>query len=632
MMDEKLKDWNTFVEECGRLLVNESSRGIATREAAMPLLSVFLGEGADRHADVVRDVYQKCWHNAALLHDLTTEQYLPQSEDELAAENAEDEIYDMLSQKVELANKSQVMIAYYWDVADERYDEFKKQLEESLTLPQNTEPLSVIFAVCRDTARESRRILRRRRPDLIQWAREHHFALVLLSDNTYSGILDDESIWQAYQIAADIALMACSYYPQGSWKHSAADPGMDLRFRLQNGGLYGTAYCRVARDTDTIARVTLATALQTYKSMIERPAADGNTSIEDKISGGKGYQSIFHKFFEEHMTGLFPAENELEFLRYLPCVPQVAAPSGATGLFDMFRRNAAVVSSAPNAAYGEVCRDVQEELYQCDYLQPAVRWMESTEGKVQIGDWARRSISRSIGFEDIRSRLGTEATNLKKRAGKPDEWKREININGTTQEEVLHREFLDRCFCQCCQVLAAQLADEMLQMTNSVSGFELTVNDALNALPVTTIDPMTLNAYRSLTNSVLTENPEILREGIHPGDMASLQSDLSEAFAQIVQKKPAYRFNLQQELAFLQAQNNSPAAATDPLTALFAKDLKDCVYLQMTAAPENGSMYCLVNTTAVQADTDNVGEVFSTGQSDSIERLMLYPVDENMLL
>ena len=111
MMDEKLKDWNTFVEECGRLLVNESSRGIATLEAAMPLLSVFLGEGADRHADVVRDVYQKCWHNADLLHDLTTEQYLPQSEDELAAENAEDEIYDMLSQKVELVNKSQVMIA-----------------------------------------------------------------------------------------------------------------------------------------------------------------------------------------------------------------------------------------------------------------------------------------------------------------------------------------------------------------------------------------------------------------------------------------------------------------------------------------------------------------------------------------
>ena len=627
-MNDMTKDWNTFVRDCSRFLVNESGSSMATREAAIPLLSVFLGEEADKHADVVREAYRRCWSNAALLHDLTTSEYLPANGDERAAENAEDEIMDMLSQRVELADKSQTMIAYYWDVADDRYDEFKKQLEEQINLPRNTSPFSVIFAICRETTKETRRILRRRKPDLIEWAKEHGFALVLLSDNTYSGILDEECIWQAYQIAADIVLVACSYYEQGSWKGGAADPGTTLRFQLKNGGLYGTAYCRVARDTNAIARVTLATALQSYKDMIERPAEDSNVSVEDKISGGKGYQSLFHKFFDEQMTKLFPAENDLEFLQYLPCVPQAAAPAAGKGFFSALRSKVGAASSAPDTTwYAEASREVREEVYFCDYLQPAIRWMKSEEGAKQVEDWADRSISRSLSFDDIRRRLAAEADKLEKRAGEPDEWKPDANINGATQEEVLHREFADRCFCQCCQLLAAKLAEEMKKMAGSVSGFQLTVASAVNALPLTMVDPLKQKAYKDLTKSVLAENPEILREGIHPGNMALLQKDLESVLAQIIQKRPEYRCNLQQELIFLKESSQ-----TDPLAALFAQDLKDCVYLQMTATPANGSMYCLIDTTAVKADTTGVGEIFSTGQSDSIERLMIYPVDDKQLL
>lgn len=155
----------------------------------------------------------------------------------------------MISTNAQIRNR-QVSIVYYWDLLDDHYEEIKELVTNAknpLELPRTVECNKLVFAICRQSVRGGCRKLRRRlfgseenvEQGFLDWAAENKLSVVLLSDDTCGGILGEENMWQDYQIAADTAVIANSYYTPESWEGALTDPGTAMKMRC------GTVRCSV---------------------------------------------------------------------------------------------------------------------------------------------------------------------------------------------------------------------------------------------------------------------------------------------------------------------------------------------------------------------------------------------------
>lgn len=641
-------DWHTFVRQCGYLLDNEKNETLASREAGNPVLSFFLGEKAEEQKEFVQKVYKKYWHNVEQLRVLTASELLAEPDDEARAVMIEDKIFEMISTNAQIRNR-QVSIVYYWDLLDGHYEEIKELVTNAknpLELPRTVECNKLVFAICRQSVRGGCRKLRRRlfgseenvEQGFLDWAAENKLSVVLLSDDTCGGILGEENMWQDYQIAADTAVIANSYYTPESWEGALTDPGTAMKNALRHGTLFSAAYYRVARDTDEIACVTLSAILQAYKEKIEKSGQELSGSLEEKICGkAGGYQNLFQTFFEEKLKTLLPNETEQEFLKYLPqmAVMQENKSEPRKGFFSRFAGNmreekAAAITGTDPQVTKSVCMMAFRQYYQ----EPIRQWLASEEGKTQTGEWFAERITRRLSFEEIEGRLSAEAGRLRNyiQNGYFDQPK-DLSLTGTENPQQLHGLFEENCEKSCNNVLAGILADEMQKMTENIGDFRSILTDAGNNLTSTPVDAGVKKAYGDLTIAVLRENEDLLLK-IHPGDMDDLQDDMREIYQAVIGKKSQYRCSLQQELSFLQKAGAGAQDAAE-MVDFVNRDITRCAYFPLFMQPSLGSMrYCMLsaNTKAWDDEVlDKLGTIFSTNQSDCMERLQIFPVQKDQL-
>ena len=297
-----MQNWHTFIQECGDLLQQEgtdSNNSVSGgREARNPVLSVYLGKQAQAQAQVVMGVYRKYWHNAYALKQLNGEEY--------SVQTATESIFSMLNTNAPFRNKHQMMVAYYWDLADDAFDSLLEKIQAELKFGALLECTRLIFADCRKTRFPDK--IPQRMSSLFDWAEQAGVSVVVLSDYSDAGILGEEDLWENYQIAAEITLLANS-----EWENNESmmwvDPATRLYFQLKRGGLYSVAYNRVGRDTFGIAAVTLSTILQEYRRMLlKEDGTKPSVSLEEKI-GDKSYRTLFQHFFDQQIAAVLPSAD-----------------------------------------------------------------------------------------------------------------------------------------------------------------------------------------------------------------------------------------------------------------------------------------------------------------------------------
>ncbi len=638
-----MQNWHTFVEQCGEMLQSqtEDKAGAAAngREANSPVLSVFLGVEAEENSAVVDSVYKKYWYNAEALQTLTGIEY--------SAQNAIVKIYGMLDAKAPFRNKRRVMIAYYWDLADDRFDAMMEQVKGTVKLAGGIACTRVIFANCRLIdlnqpdlpARVSRRLT-----ELRKWAESARVSVVLLSNHTDNGLLNEDMIWENYQIAADVVLLASSLYREGSWKLSQSDPGTQLIFQLQQGGLYSVAYNRVSRDTFGIAVITLSTILQEYRRMVRmQDAARSAISLEEKIGDGS-YEKLFRHFFDERISPLLPQRSEIGFLNYLPVLSNGVQASRAPtvprkfSLFGGFEKKKGRTDLPIKDSSQSLQRMMEEnQVYQLTwrmyYEKPIQSWLHTPEGVKETRDWIRQQIGTKISYDEMKSRLAQEVQKMREME-KDHGFIKMKNI----PEECQNAEAVDWYFREksvqaagCC--LAGIMADEMEELSNNIGGFDQVLDETISLLPTMAVDESTAHAYQKLTSEILQANTEILLGGIHPGDMGQLQKQLKTIYSWLIDHKPQYRYSLKEDLEF--CRQSGGVLGSSVVDECLNRPIEECRRLPMAAAPASGMKFCIVNANAGFGNSikpEMHGEVFNVNQNDCIERLMIYPVKQQDIL
>ncbi len=337
------------------------------------------------------------------------------------------------------------------------------------------------------------------------------------------------------------------------------------------------------------------------------------------------------------MKTLLPNETEQEFLKYLPqmAVMQENKSEPRKGFFSRFAGNmreekAAAITGTDPQVTKSVCMMAFRQYYQ----EPIRQWLASEEGKTQTGEWFAERITRRLSFEEIEGRLSAEAGRLRNyiQNGYFDQPK-DLSLTGTENPQQLHGLFEENCEKSCNNVLAGILADEMQKMTENIGDFRSILTDAGNNLTSTPVDAGVKKAYGDLTIAVLRENEDLLLK-IHPGDMDDLQDDMREIYQAVIGKKSQYRCSLQQELSFLQKAGAGAQDAAE-MVDFVNRDITRCAYFPLFMQPSLGSMrYCMLsaNTKAWDDEVlDKLGTIFSTNQSDCMERLQIFPVQKDQL-
>lgn len=629
-----MQNWHTFIQECGDLLQQErtESNGLVSggREASNPVLSVYLGAQAQAQAQVVMGVYRKYWHNAYALTQLAGDEY--------SVQTATEKIFSMLNTNAPFRNKHQVMIAYYWDLADDGFDALLEKMQPELKFAALLECSRIIFADCRKIRFPDK--IPQRMNRLFDWAEQAGVSVVVFGDYSDAGILGDEDLWENYQIAAEITLLANSLWENND-QMMQADPAAQLYFQLKQGGLYSVAYNRVGRDTFGIAAVTLSTILQEYRRMLlKQDDAKLSVSLEEKI-GDKSYRTLFHHFFGQQIAAVLPSADEIGFLDYLPEGPDEAAGSVKSeprGLFSLFGKKKSV-----SAARKTSLEDLQDRVENSSihhltrkiyYEQPVQAWMDSDAGQELIRSWAGQRIMTQLNYDEIKSRLGEESKKLQELVQDQAYWRMDPLPDGLEGGKAMDCYFRETCFQKVAGELAQQLAEQMKSIANGVSGFERVLDDSIAFLQSAKVDESILHPYQNLTIEAVRENKEALLSGIRPGDTESLQMQLYKIYRWLIRTRPQYCYSLKQDLEFCRTANGTLGKGS-VIDDCLDRDIEECLRLQIDQFPSNGMKFCIVNANAGFGEAikkEIHGEIFNVGQNNCIERLMIYPIQRNSIL
>lgn len=621
-----MPDYQETITTCSRMLVGKTNVSGQGRQINSPLLNIFLGQDAEAHREDVSAAYQNCWLNSAnSLGYLTSQNYSP--------DNIRNACGTMLSARHVFKRYSAIYLAYFWDIMDDKFDIFLEAVKHPLTFPTAISVESVFFLFCRELTAGAQQKKESRLKSIISWAQETGHHLVVLSDLTPSGLLGPEEIGESYRLAANIMLIADSYFAPGE-----KDLGQTLTFFLAQKPVYSASYYILKKNTWEIATACLWQILDDYQRLPQSSDQGGN--VKDRLCGSnRGYSDFFQKIFDEKMVPLLPQDHS--FLRYLPYTEAMGQlDDNLNGvqrrLFPFFGKNSSNQGVSQELAAKALfsIQDVWDTCLELYYRRPVLSWLASEEGVTYIREFFRQKLNLALDYEEMSNLLLEEAESLEQLA-RNSAWSLPEISERMPLPDWLHqqacRELKSMVFCR----LAGILADAMREMHTAAKGFDRVLNEAKAGLQIENMDKNVRDPYIQKTHSLLVSNRELLARKISPCcDQDTLLQQASQVFAELVQSDPVYQFSLKDHYSFL-INDSAPAAVDDLINSCFNQDMYLMSRLQTYTPPSGEShMYCMVCQGAFKKHIDPYlhGDVFHVSRNDCIERLLVYSVEpENII-
>lgn len=624
-----MPDYQETITLCSRMLVGNTDVSGAGqgRQINGPLLSIFLGREAEEHMEDVSSTYQNCWFSGANALGFLTSQSLGPDKIMAACEK-------MLSVRYAFKNYASLYLAYYWDIMDDRFDTFWEAVKQPLSFPSAINVESIFFIFCRELGIGARERKETRLKQLTAWAKETNRHLVVLSDFSISaGLLGPEGISENYRLAANILLIANTYYTA-----SDTNLGQQLTFFLSRHTVYTAGYYILKKNTWDIATVCLWQILEDYQQL-PLDAPNGKSVKERFCPAQKGYDALFQELFGAQLNALLPKDHS--FLRYLPYTDAVRQLddnlNGVQHGFSFFGRRNNANQGVNQELAANALASIQPFWKACldhYYRKPVFDWLDSEAGASLVRESFRQKLNLALNYEEMSNLLLQEADELEKLARS-----RTWNLPEVSEKMPLadwlhqqaYRELMSSVFCR----LAEILASSMREMHSAARGFDRVLSAAKDNLQVQNTESSVRTSYIHKTHNLLAANRELLARKISPcADETTLLQQASDVFAELVNIDPVYRLSLKDHYNFL-ISSSAPADVDNIIAACFNQNMNEICRLQTYSSPGNDArMYCMLShgNFEERIDPHLHGDVFHMPRNDCIERLIVYPIDpENII-
>lgn len=612
-----------LIQNCTQLIERDETVAGVGKRMCHPLLSVFLGEGAEAHADEILSTYFSCWSASA--------KKLISVRGTYSRETIESAIKQASTIEDLYKSKSTLHMVWYWDIMDADFDQHFSSVDMDLKSPV-LQIKKTIFVFCSQGDTLSARITKNRLDKLIQWSKENNQPLILFSDATMYGFLNAKEVKQSYHMAASLVLMLNSQ----SQDAERAGLASNLDFSLRENLLWTMSYHACDKNFFDIIGVSLVAIINEYHKIGN--AVRNNNDIQTRVCGeNRDYIAFLDEVFENIILTRCPDDQSAAFWADLPYTEDIAALerrlSGQAApkkhLWNLFSSKSAGNAANAVASLGEFW-DVCVDRY---YVQPVRQWLNSEEGRQAVTEFIYGKMTSALTLNDMKKLLPNEWSKLEKEAKYQD-----LILNHPLPEVGLSlSSHLHACACvdvksQIYGELLTYLIEIMKQLHAYTDKFTPLLNSVAISLNGLGMDDNIERAYGHHMERLIQDYSDVLNRKLRPcGTELELLDQLGNAFKELVKndKSGVYYYTLQQHIEFLM-KTGAATDTTDIIESCFKFNLKDVGRLVTSSVMEihDDLTFCIMNDSLIgriPKDYD-IGTQFIVNRCDRIERLCIYPV------
>lgn len=634
LYEEPVLTVESVIQKCTQIIEHKDLIAGAGRRMRSPMLNVFLGAGAEGHIREVQEAYSSCWSDHARNIKMLRGPY--------SREDIENAI--VMSTQIEdrSFDATTVHTAWFWDIMDDQFDRYFECVKQKYAMPIAVGNQKVYFIFCSQKDTKSQEKTRNRlEQQLIPWAEETGNPLVILSDVTRAGMLNQRGLAENYRLAASLMLLLNSHYTINE-----KNLGTDMAFEFKKGGLWSASYYGCSKNFYDIVGVSLLTIIKRYRRMGQQKKEDFSqgTSVQSRLCGAdKDYYDLLDEIFEEAILPKCCTDTLL--WNDVPYTPQIAEQEAFMSgknehqggfLGKLFRKQQREVS--PEEAIASL-QDFWNCCVQMYYVAPAKKWMDSSEGTRELKNCMYSRMATALNYDEMHTLLMQESQRVAAMDDKLEtKLRRPAPALCKNVSQLLHLYALRKVKVEIYQTMIRLLADAMETLCKNAAGFDDLLARVQHSLREDYMDRSVVKAYGAYSEQLVDQNEEILTKYIRPcPDEGELLQQLEAAFAALMEKdlRRVYQKSLQEDLSF-RIENGGKSIAINVISDCFRYQMEDAGRMPTYSTP-SGTLYCIMNNAmddfgdASIAD-EAIGNRFVVSRSDRIERLFLFRVEKKNIM
>ncbi len=613
--------------KCGGMLQAAESLQGGNQRICYPLLSVFAGSDAAQHADVVKNTYRKCWPADAGL--------LPCIEKVCLDEN---DIANHVSTTLRgrfYQNYNIFYQVFYWDIMDDNFEKNYDVLHKAPRVPINYEVRRIFFIFARQGTPDEQKLTKIRVKSLMEWGSEAHEHIVIFTDITSAGFLDEDGWLDNYRMAADIVTICDSI--------SRDNEMSDLGFYLIQGNCFSAGYHAQGKNIREITATIIVRLLENYKTISMNSNSRDESNVESSLGG---YSKYFEEIFNRMFVKVLPTDTG--FFRYLEQTPGMQAfyksfeKDSARKSFWLFSKDKNVQNEKYDAVLGAAAKRSIESSWKLvlkKYYADPIRDVLTRDEDGKTGEEILKDELRAIFTDHLNyKQLGVNA--IRQEAQRL----RELSKNRKEVEKMISQEFdistpedwfartalRDVKIEQFCRFF--EMTSIILEELNrNADDFARKLDVVLNHYRGYCTDNSIREAYSQIVDSRCANSEELVRRTISPCKRTEdLLSQIEQLFVKITKDVREFHLSFADELRW-RMKIPGANAIDSVIEDAFETEIRGTGRVSMFDIDAvSGKLYTLMEKADIprtMEGTDVIGEIFDIPQSEKLERIFIYPIE-----
>ncbi len=615
------------LKRCGEMLQSVESVQGGTQRICNPLLSVFAGDDAVRNAALVKGIYRKCWTSDADL--------LPVIEKECLDEgDIVNHVVDALRGRI-YERHNAFYQAFYWDIMDDHFDENFQVLREAPRVPIAYNVYRLFFLFARKSKPNELQLAEKRLTTLMKWAKENNEHILILTDTSSAGYLDDEGWLENYQVAADITAICNSI--------STDNRIIRLGFYLLQGNIFSAGYHAQGKNIREIAAVTIVRLLENYQKLSSNDAALSNRNPENNLDYNKCFENIFNKMFADRLPTDTAIFRYLDYTDSMKAFYESFSKNEKRGLFGLFSKNKSISNERYDINSGIAAKQSVETFWKLllkkYYSDPIDDVLNSVEegktGEEKLREELRAIFTNHFSYQQLGADIvKEEARRLKNISWEEIEKMLPQDFDVSTPEEWFAISALRDIKVEWYQRFFEISSEILFDLNKNAGAFAVKIEEALRYYRPISSDESIREAYSRIVDDVCANSEDLIRRVISPCEKTEeLLAQLERLFSVITGGVNEFRYSFADELRW---RMNMPGnnAIEEVVRAALAVDVENTGRVQLFNTAQ-GKLYTLMREEDVPPMMDNLdvlGEIYDVPQSDKLERIFVYPVDSSQII
>lgn len=622
------------IHQCTQIIERSDTVAGAGKRIENPMLSIFLGKQAVAHKPEIQEVYRSCWSDHASHLKTLTSAY--------SREDIEKAIFQSTQVDDRTLKTDTVRTVWFWDIMDDDFDTYFQSVKTPYSMPVATANKRVYFIFC--SQRDSRcqeKTRQRLKEQLLPWAQENHYPLVVLSDATSRGILNAGGVAENYRLAASLMLIMNSHYSTGE-----DNLGRAMSFELEKGTVFSASYHGCRKNFFDIVGISLLTILKRYRALGQKKSEDysyGN-SVQERLCGvGKDYYDLIDTIFNDTLGSVCQADarlwGDLPVNQAMTALQErLSGQERRVGLLARLFGGARQEVGAQEviAAYGDFWTCCLKRYY----IDPVEAYLATPQGQRTVKDHMYSRMTSVLNYDEMHELLAKESRlvltlmdDLQTKFPVPTE-------DGCRNAgELLHAWALRAAKLQVAKRLLDWLAEAMATLCRNAAGFDHLLRQVQDSLYEDQMEHSIVRAYGNHMTQLIDADPKLLTRHIRPSESeGELLLQLKDTFVDLIKTdvQGIYYQSLQNDLQF-RIKNGAAADAVNVIAECFRYDMKTFGRLP-TLTISTVKLYTIINSAleleklADHIPEDAIGERFVVSRSDRIERLGLFFVDPESIM